>query len=87
MAPTSQPSLPSLNLPWWPSLSIMDRYIAKELTLPFLFGVGAFSSILVSVGALFDLIRKITESGLAVGLAMQVFVLKMPKIKYFPKKS
>ncbi len=57
----------------------MDRYIAKELTLPFLFGVGAFSSILVSVGALFDLIRKITESGLDVGLAMQVFVLKMPE--------
>ncbi len=57
----------------------MDRYIAKELSLPFLFGVGAFSSILVSVGALFDLIRKVTESGLEVSLAMQVFVLKMPE--------
>ncbi|MEO0352980.1 MAG: permease, partial [Cyanobacteria bacterium P01_A01_bin.15] len=53
----------------------MDRYIAKELSLPFLFGVGAFSSILVSVGALFDLIRKITEGGLSVDIAMQAFVL------------
>ena len=74
---SSPPSIPSL--PWWPSLSIMDRYIAKELALPFLFGVGAFSSILISVGALFDLIRKVTESGLDISLAMQVFVLKMPE--------
>ena len=44
----------------------MDRYIAKELTLPFLFGVGAFSSIGISIGALFELIRRITESGLAI---------------------
>ncbi|MEM9163486.1 MAG: LptF/LptG family permease [Cyanobacteria bacterium P01_F01_bin.4] len=57
----------------------MDRYIAKELILPFLFGVGAFSSIGVSVGALFDLIRKVTESGLQVSLAMQIFVLRMPE--------
>jgi hypothetical protein len=47
-----------------PLLTMMDRYIAKELTLPFLFGVGAFSSIGISIGALFELIRRITESGL-----------------------
>ncbi|NEP16140.1 MAG: LptF/LptG family permease, partial [Leptolyngbya sp. SIO4C1] len=57
----------------------MDRYIMRELTLPFLFGVGAFSSIGVSIGALFELIREVTEAGLAVSLAMQVFVLKMPE--------
>jgi lipopolysaccharide export system permease protein len=57
----------------------MDRYIAKELTLPFLFGVGAFSSIGISIGALFELIRRITESGLAITLAIQIFVLKLPE--------
>ncbi len=57
----------------------MDRYIAKELTLPFLFGVGAFSSIGISIGALFELIRRITESGLAISLAIQIFVLKLPE--------
>ncbi|MBD2020950.1 LptF/LptG family permease [Leptolyngbya sp. FACHB-36] len=56
----------------------MDRYIAGELIMPFLFGVGAFSSIGVSVGALFDLMRKITESGLPLMVALQVFLLKMP---------
>jgi lipopolysaccharide export system permease protein len=57
----------------------MDRYIARELTLPFLFGVGAFSSIGVSIGALFELIRKVTESGLEISLAIQIFVLKLPE--------
>lgn len=64
---------------WIPTISIMDRYIAKELTLPFLFGVGAFSSIGISIGALFDLIRRITESGLAISLAVQIFALKLPE--------
>ncbi|MBI4782699.1 MAG: LptF/LptG family permease [Oscillatoriophycideae cyanobacterium NC_groundwater_1537_Pr4_S-0.65um_50_18] len=57
----------------------MDRYIAMELILPFLFGVGAFSSLGVSVGALFDLIRRVTESGLAASIAAQVFLLKFPE--------
>ena len=57
----------------------MDRYIAKELALPFLFGVGAFSSIGISIGALFELIRRITESGLAITLAIQIFALKLPE--------
>ncbi|MDB9529296.1 LptF/LptG family permease [Oscillatoria sp. CS-180] len=57
----------------------MDWYIAREIVLPFLFGVGAFSSIGVSVGALFELIRRVTESGLAIGLAIQIFALKLPE--------
>lgn len=65
--------------PWWPQIAIMDRYIAQELTLPFLFGVGAFSSIGISVGALFELIRRITESGLSITLAGQIFLLKLPE--------
>jgi lipopolysaccharide export system permease protein len=46
--------------------SVMDRYIAAQLLMPFLFGVGAFSSIAVSVGAVFDLVRKVVESGLPI---------------------
>jgi lipopolysaccharide export system permease protein len=64
---------------WWSGINIMDRYIAKELALPFLFGVGAFSSIGISIGALFELIRRITESGLAITLAVQIFMLKLPE--------
>lgn len=57
----------------------MDWYIARELALPFLFGVGAFSSIGVSIGALFELIRRVTESGLSIWLALQIFGLRLPE--------
>lgn len=64
--------------PLVPKPSVMDRYIAAELLMPFLFGVGAFSSIAVSVGAVFDLVRKVVESGLPLEIALNVFVLKLP---------
>lgn len=59
--------------------TIMDRYLFSELLPPFLFGVGAFSSIGVTVDAVFELIRKIVESGLPVGIALQVFLLRLPE--------
>lgn len=76
------PKLPRLSLPHWyglPRLPVMDRYIAMELVPPFLFGVGAFSSLGVSVDALFELIRRVTESGLPISIAIQVLLLKFPQ--------
>lgn len=61
------------------NLSVMDRYIATELIAPFLFGVGAFSSLGVSVGALFELIRRVTESGLPLTIACKIFLLQFPQ--------
>ncbi len=56
----------------------MDRYIFTQLLLPFLFGVGAFSSIVLAIGGLFDLVRKIAEVGLPISVAIEVMALKMP---------
>ena len=75
----SSPAFPQQISARLPRISIMDRYIAKELTLPFLFAVGAFSSIAVSIGALFELIRKVTESGLPASLAFEIFLLTLPQ--------
>jgi len=61
-----------------PIPSVMDRYIATELILPFLFGVGAFSSVGVAVGAVIDLVRKVVESGLPLAAALNVFWLNLP---------
>ncbi len=61
-----------------PRPALMDRYIAAELLLPFLFGVGAFSAVLVAVGTVFDLVRKVVESGLPIAIAMNVFALQLP---------
>ncbi len=59
--------------------SIMDRYLASELLPTFLFGVGAFASIGVTIDAMFDLVRKIVESGLSISIAVQVFLLSLPE--------
>lgn len=60
-------------------LSVMNLYIIKELILPFLFGMGIFTSLGLSIGAVFELIRKVTDSGLYWGVAAKVLVLKMPE--------
>lgn len=62
-----------------PGLSVMDRYITTELLGPFLFGVGAFSSVGVAVGTVLDLVRKVTDAGLPLEIAVQVMLLKMPE--------
>ncbi|MBC1214223.1 LptF/LptG family permease [Trichormus variabilis ARAD] len=56
----------------------MDRYLTSELLPTFLFGVGAFSSIGVTIDAVFELVRRVVESGLPVSIAVQVFLLKLP---------
>jgi lipopolysaccharide export system permease protein len=41
----------------------MDRYLSYEMIAPFLFGVGAFSSIALAIGSLFELVRLMTDAG------------------------
>lgn len=59
-------------------MSVMDRYLVAEMIMPFLFGVGAFSSVGIAVGALFELVRRVTESGLPFSIAAEVFALQLP---------
>lgn len=72
----SQPALLSKSVPAAP---ILDRYIFVELLLPFLFGIGLFTSLGVAVGTLFELVRQVTEAGLSLGIALQVLLLKLPE--------
>ena len=67
------------NLSRIPGFTILDRYIFVELLLPFLFGMGLFTSLGVAIGTLFDLVRRITESGLPFTLALKILLLKMPE--------
>ena len=61
-----------------PSLSVVDRYLFLELLSPFLFGMGIFTSLGLSIGTLFDLVRRVTESGLVLTVAFQILLLKIP---------
>jgi len=63
---------------WLPKLSIMDRYLFTQMLTPFLFGVGAFSSVILAIGSLFELIRLITDSGLSIWTAFQIFGYQIP---------
>jgi lipopolysaccharide export system permease protein len=65
-------------LSWLPTISIMDRYLSYEMIAPFLFGVGAFSSIALAIGSLFELVRLMTDAGLDLWSAIQIFVLRLP---------
>ncbi|MEB3161888.1 MAG: LptF/LptG family permease [Prochlorothrix sp.] len=60
-------------------LPILDRYLLREMSGPFFFGVAAFTSVGISIGILFDLIRRVSEAGLPLTIAFQVFALKMPE--------
>lgn len=60
-------------------LPVLDIYLIQQLIPPFLFGVGAFTSIGVSVGTVFELVRRVAESGLPLTVAARVFLLSMPE--------
>jgi lipopolysaccharide export system permease protein len=70
---------PNLARIFLPGISVMDRYIITQLLMPFLFGVGAFSSIVLAIGGLFDLVRQVAEAGLPIAVALEVMALKMPQ--------
>ncbi|AKG24608.1 LptF/LptG family permease [Calothrix sp. 336/3] len=56
----------------------MDRYLISELLPPFLFGVGAFASLVLAIDSLFELMRKLVETGLPITIAFKVIALKLP---------
>jgi len=57
----------------------LDKYILKEMIGPFVFGVGAFIIVLVSVDLLYDALRLIVREGYPVGLVARAFVYRMPQ--------
>ncbi|MGC6482409.1 MAG: LptF/LptG family permease [Synechococcus sp.] len=63
---------------WTRWIPLIDRWLMAELVGPLLFAVAAFTVVSLSVGVMFDLVRKIVESGLPVLIAIQVLLLRLP---------
>ncbi len=63
---------------YWRKLPLLDRWLLSELYPPLLFAIAAFTLVSLSVGVMFDLIRKIVESGLPIQIALQVLFLRLP---------
>ena len=62
-----------------PKISILDRYIATEFIAPFIFGAGLFSSVGVTIGSAFELMRMAVDLGLPILLVFQVLALSLPQ--------
>jgi lipopolysaccharide export system permease protein len=66
------------RIPRWKQLPLMDRWLLQELLGPLLFGIAAFTAVSLSVGVVFELVRRVAESGLPVLAALQVLGLRLP---------
>ena len=62
----------------WQRVPLMDRWLLGELIGPLLFGIAAFTAVTLSVGVLFELVRKVAEAGLPFPVAVQVLLLRLP---------
>ena len=62
----------------WNSIPLIDRWLISQILPPMLFAISAFTVISLSVGVMFDLIRKIVEFGLPLFLAIKVLFFSLP---------
>ena len=62
----------------WRRLPLVDRWLLAELVGPLLFGIAAFTAVSLSVGVVFELVRRVAESGLPLLAAVQVLLLRLP---------
>ncbi len=59
-------------------IPLIDRWIISKLIPILFFAISAFTIVSLSVGVMFDLIRKIVEYGLPIFIALKIFFLSLP---------
>lgn len=59
-------------------MKIVDKYIVKELLLPFSFGVVVFSTLFVATDLLFKIVQMLAQQGVPFLLVGKFFFAKMP---------
>ena len=60
------------------NIPLIDRWLLGQLLPPMLFAIGSFTAVSLSVGIMFDLVRKIVEFGLPFQVALKLLILKLP---------
>ncbi|MCR8538956.1 MAG: LptF/LptG family permease [Prochlorococcus marinus CUG1439] len=70
-------NIKKLITPWY-SIPLIDRWLLGQIIPPMIFAISAFTVISLSVGVMFDLIRKIVEYGLPVLQALQALIYSLP---------
>ena len=64
-------------VPWY-SIPLIDRWLLGQIIPPMIFAISAFTIISLSVGVMFDLIRKTVEFGLPLFIALKVLFFSLP---------
>ena len=59
-------------------IPLIDKWLMAQLVPPLIFSISAFTVVSLSIGVMFDLIRKIVEFGLPFSLALKILILKLP---------
>ncbi|KZR87245.1 putative permease YjgP/YjgQ family protein [Synechococcus sp. MIT S9509] len=59
-------------------IPLLDRWLLGELIGPLLFAIAMFTVLAITVGALFELVRLISEKNLPVLIAIQVLLQRLP---------
>ena len=60
-------------------IPLLDRWLFLELLTPLFFSIASFTIFSLSLGVVFELIRKIVEIGLPVSVAINILLLKLPE--------
>ena len=59
--------------------SLVDRYIMAQLVSPFFFGLGIFTGLGLTIGVLFDVMRKLAANDITWVIAAQILALRLPE--------
>ena len=70
-------NIKKIIIPWY-SIPLIDRWLLGQIIPPMIFAISAFTVISLSVGVMFDLIRKIVEYGLPLLQALQALIYSLP---------
>ena len=64
---------------WCRRIPLLDRWLVGEILAPLLFAVAAFTVVGLSIGVMFELVRRLVEDGLPAWTALQVMLLSLPR--------
>ena len=61
-------------------LRILDKYIFREVTQAYIFGICAFTAVFIGTGTLFRIAEYITDYGASFTAVVKIFILSMPGV-------
>lgn len=61
-------------------LRILDKYIFREVTMAYIFGIFAFSAVFIGTGTLFRIAEYVTDYGASLSAVIKIFIFSLPSV-------